>query len=72
MSTSKHSPSGHTPTTLPADDLKRNPGVKASRGMTMGGGDPEEIEGENTVEGDIANDVNTTGGISKERGRTNH
>ena len=68
---SKHSLSGHTPTPLPADDLKQNPGVHASRGMTMGGSDPEEIEGENTSEGDVANDVNTTGGISAERGRTN-
>jgi hypothetical protein len=68
---SKHAPSGHTPTTLPADDLKCNPGIHASRGMTMGGGEPEELEGDNTMEGEVANDVNTTGGISAERGRTN-
>jgi hypothetical protein len=68
---SKHAPSGHTPTTLPADDLECNPGIGASRGTTMGGGKPEDIEGETTSEGDVANDVNPSGGMSPERGRTN-
>jgi hypothetical protein len=71
MATSKHPLSGHTPDPLPADDLACNPGIGASRGMTAGGGRPEEIEGETTVEGDVANDVSLGGGVSPERGRTN-
>jgi hypothetical protein len=72
MSASKHPPSGHTPTTLPADDLDCNPGIGSSRGTTMAGEDPDEIEGDNTSEGDVGNDVTPAGGIDPEqRGRTN-
>ena len=71
MSSSKHPLSGHEPDPLPADDLARNPGIGQSRGMTAGGGRPEEIEGDNTVEGDIANDAGLGGAISPNRGRTN-
>lgn len=72
MSKSKHPLSGHGAERLPNDDLKFNPGIGQSRGMTAGGGgDPEEIEGDNTVEGDVANDAGLGGGISRDRGRTN-
>ena len=73
MSTSKHDLSGHTPTTLPADDLKDNPGIGSSKGTTMAGEDADLIEGENTVEGDIENDVTPQGGIDpNQRSRVSH
>ena len=73
MTTSKHSPSGHTPTTLPADDLECDPGIGSSKGTTMSGEDAALIEGENTVEGDIENDVMRGGGIDpNQRSRTSH
>ena len=72
MSTSKHEPSGHTPTTLPRDDLKDNPGIGASKGTTISGEDPHIAEGENTYEGDVENDVDRTGAVSPNvQGRTN-
>lgn len=70
MSSSKHPLSGHEPNPLPNDDLVDNPGIGQSRGMTRGGGSPDEIEGENTVEGDTANDAGLGGGISRDHGRT--
>ena len=72
MPTRKHYLSGHAPTRLPADDLECNPGIGESRGTTMAGEDPDLIEGENTSEGDVANDAIRTGAIDpKSRGRTN-
>ena len=72
MSTSKHPKPGHEVQPLPADDLTCNPGIGSSRGTTRAGADPEEIAGDNTVEGDVANDVTYGGGIDPEqRGRTN-
>jgi hypothetical protein len=75
MTASKHPPSGHTPTTLPASDIDCNPGIGASRGATRSGaGDlgAEDLEdGENTYEGDVGNDVTPEGGIDpRQRGRT--
>jgi len=49
-------------------DLNRNPMIGASKGMTMAGADLEdleELEGENTIEGDLENDTNAQGGIDK-------
>ena len=72
MTTHKHPLSGHTPDPLPADDLECDPGIGSSRGTTMAGEDPDLIAGENTSEGDVANDTNRTGGVNEnERGRTN-
>jgi hypothetical protein len=74
MSTSKHSPSGHTPTTLPRDDLEDNPGIGASRGTTIAGEDPHILteDGANTEEGDVGNDADATGAPTPlERHRTN-
>jgi hypothetical protein len=34
---SKHPPSGHTPTALPADDLECDPGIGRSKGTTIAG-----------------------------------
>ena len=53
-----------------ADDLERNPGIGTSKGMS--GADPEEIEADNTVEGDVANDGAKGGGVDPDHlGRTN-
>ena len=71
---SKHAESGHTPTTLPRDDLEDNPGIGSSRGTTMSGEDPHILsdEGENTEEGDVVNDADATGAPTPlERHRTN-
>lgn len=71
MTTSKHSPSGHTPTTLPRDDLEDNPGIGSSRGTTIAGEDPH-IQGENTDESDVQNDADATGAPTPmEKHRTN-
>lgn len=67
MTRSKHSPSGHAPTTLPRDDLEDNPGIGASKGTTISGEDPEVLEGENTYEGDVENDTDATGAITPQR-----
>src|SRR5437867_5782459 len=49
-------------------DLVRNPLIGGSKGTTMAGVSPdelEEFEGANTFEGDIENDTNPQGGIDK-------
>jgi hypothetical protein len=74
MSSSKHAPSGHTPTTLPRDDLEDNPGIGASRGTTIAGEDPHILTEDcaNTEEGDVGNDADATGTPTPiERHRTN-
>ena len=55
------------------DDLKRNPGIGASKGaFARTGVDPETIEASNTSEGDVLNDTNESGGVNPgKRGRTN-
>jgi len=71
---SKHAQSGHTPTTLPRDDLEDNPAIGSSCGTTMAGEDPHILteDGENTEEGDIGNDADATGAPTPiERHRTN-
>lgn len=70
--TNKHPQSGHEPNPLPADDLDCDPGIGRSKGATRAGEDPHILAGENTEEGDVANDVNPAGGVDPEqRGRTN-
>ncbi len=65
MSASKH-PKTHRPTDA---DLRGNPGIGSSKG-TEREGDP--LDGDNTFEGDVMNDVNPQGGIDPDqRGRTN-
>ncbi len=51
----------------PADDLDRNPGIGASKGTTMADADPGEIEGDNTFEGDVENDVTPGGGVDPDQ-----
>jgi hypothetical protein len=61
-----------TPDKVGPDDLKRNPGIGQSKGSFATGEDPEEIEGENTIVGDVENDSTGTDGVpQEERARTN-
>jgi hypothetical protein len=49
-------------------DLRDNPQIGGSKGATMAGATPDELEdfqGENTFEGDVGNDTNAQGGIDK-------
>ena len=61
--------SKHPKLDRPSDvDLVRNPGIGSSKGVTMAQAsldDLEELEGENTFEGDVENDTNPQGGIDK-------
>ena len=50
-----------------ASDLERNPGIGQSKGSFTTGEDPESLAGQNTVEGDVDNDVNAQGGIDEHR-----
>ena len=55
-----------------ANDLDRNPGIGQSKGTFATGEEPEEIAGENTVEGDVDNDSTPTDGVPQaQRERTN-
>jgi hypothetical protein len=55
-----------------ADDLDRDPKIGKSKGTFATGEDPELIDGENTVEGDVENDSSIGGGADPEQlGRTN-
>jgi hypothetical protein len=70
MSGSKHAKArGGSPF---RSDLDRNPGIGQSKGTFATGADIEEIEGENTVEGDIENDPSPSGAVPERKlGRTN-
>jgi hypothetical protein len=63
----------HFKTKTPSDlDLRVNPMIGGSKGATMAGAsseDLEELQGANTIEGDLENDVNRQGGIDKEESR---
>lgn len=68
--------SRHPKTSRPTDkDLKENPGIGASKGTIKGGeilDDDESLDGDNTFEGDVENDVTRQGGINPDQtGRTN-
>lgn len=62
-------------TKVPTDaDLKGNPGIGQSKGMTISGGDPEDLQSdaESTFEGDTMNETKLDGGIDPNHtGRTN-
>lgn len=62
--------SKHLKTSKPNDsDLRANPLIGGSKGTTMAGATPEELEdleGENTIEGDVENDANAQGAIRKD------
>jgi len=53
-------------------DLRSNPGIGQSKGAYAAGGDLDDAEGENTVEGDVENDPDGLGKATETRlGRTN-
>ena len=52
----------------PPDDLERNPGIGTSKGVhSATGADPEDLEAQSTVEGDVMNDTTRTGGVNPNR-----
>lgn len=54
------------------DDRERDPKIGQSKGAFATGEDPELIDGENTVEGDVENDSTYGGGVDpRQLGRTN-
>lgn len=65
-------PAKHAKTAKPSDiDLDNDPGIGRSRGIDEPPED-ELLQGDNTVEGDVANDATPQGGIDpQQRGRTN-
>lgn len=74
MTSSKHDPSGHTPTSLPRDDLEDDPAIGASRGTTISGEDPHILreDGVNTEEGDVGEDADATGAPTPLRREKDH
>lgn len=44
-------------------DLERNPGIGQSKGSFATGEDPQELEGVNTVEGDVENQATPQGAV---------
>lgn len=68
MSSTKHEQRDESPL---KSDLQRNPGIGKSKGAFATGEDPMEIEGENTVEGDVQNDGRADGSVNPDLGRTN-
>jgi hypothetical protein len=62
--------SKHLKTDQPTDaDLKGNPmigGAKGADRAQASADDLDEFQGENTIEGDIANDTNSAGGVGKD------
>ena len=71
MTASKHTHTLPPDVPQPPSDLERNPGIGGSKGAFRTGEDPESIEGDNTVEGDVENDTNAQGGVSQRGGRGN-
>ena len=59
----------HPKTKTPSDqDLRRNPGIGASKG-TINAGDLDIEDGENTFRGDIDNDTTAAGGVNPDQRR---
>ena len=52
-------------------DLTDNPGIGQSKGAYAMGGDLDDAEGENTVEGDVENDSGPRGEAPPRTGREN-
>lgn len=53
-------------------DLRQNPGIGQSKGAYAMGGDLDDAESDNTVEGDVENDPDNVGRVPEGRlGRTN-
>ena len=73
MTSSKHFKELPADVPTPPSDLERNPGIDQSRGaFARTEADPDIIEGDNTVKGDVGNNTNSAGGIEgTDEGRTN-
>lgn len=68
----KHLPAKSPGAVRPPSDLERDPGIGQSKGTTISGQDPDIIAADNTVEGDVENDVRPSGAVDPEQmGRTN-
>lgn len=66
----------HPKTRKPSDkDLRENPGIGTSKGAIQGSeilDDDQSLDGDNTFEGDVENDVTPQGGVDPDQmGRTN-
>ncbi len=56
----------------PRSDLDVDPGIGSSKGTTMSGEDPRDLDGGSTFEGDVMNQTTREGGADPNRtGRTN-
>ena len=66
--TSKHTHIMPPDVPSPPSDLERNPGIGGSKGAFRTGEDPETIQGDNTIEGDVDNGTNANGGVSEGSG----
>jgi len=66
----------HVKLRTPSDrDLRDNPMIGGSKGATMAGATPDDLEaaqGANTMEGDLENDTNAAGGLEKSFNRSGH
>ncbi len=54
-------------------DLNTNPMIGGSKGAAIAqvsAGEMEDLQGANTIEGDVENDLNAAGGINKSVNRT--
>ncbi|MFC5482445.1 hypothetical protein [Microvirga aerilata] len=68
--TSKHPKT--QPQDRPRSDLEVDPGIGRSKGATMAGEDPRDLDGGSTFQGDVENQTNDQGGVDQSRmGRTN-
>jgi hypothetical protein len=60
------------PQERPRSDLDVDPGIGRSKGTTMSGEDPRDLDGGSTFQGDVENQTNREGGVDPNRmGRTN-
>ena len=67
---SKHPKS--KPGDRPRSDLDVDPGIGTSKGTTISGENPRDLDGGSTFEGDVMNETTREGGVDPDRtGRTN-
>ena len=61
-----------TPEERPRSDLEIDPGIGRSKGTTIAGEDPRDLDGGSTFQGDVENQANDEGGVDPNRlGRKN-
>ncbi len=60
------------PEERPRSDLDVDPGIGRSKGATMTGENPRDLDGGSTFQGDVENQTTREGGVDPKRmGRTN-